>query len=47
MVEFSMNKHSLKQLGVFDKQSMDMFYTHEPNMASFSSLNPLDYQTLD
>ena len=47
MVEFSMNKQSLKQLGVIDKQSMEMFYTHEPHMASLSSLNPLDYQTLD
>ena len=26
MVEFSMNKKSLKQLGVFDKQSMELYY---------------------
>lgn len=48
MVEFSMNKQSLKQLGVIDKQTMDFFYSNDPpHMASLSSLNPMDYQTLD
>lgn len=30
MVEFSMNKNSLKQLGIFDKQGMDQFYKPQP-----------------
>jgi hypothetical protein len=26
MVEFSMNKNSLKELGIFDKQGLEQFY---------------------